>query len=187
MSHKLTDEQKIEVCKMYAEGCTTAEIARTIKESYSLILNINGQKAIVNSEWAKPFVKKFREDYIKRVKDVPVSNKRLRLDDLQYVRDKLIDQIKSNKCDTKIKKDELRKDTRSLCEVIASCRDEIEKKLNVIPGLGIIGDFEDKSDEQLISERDELIRQAEKSLAGRPGTVDSDSEGASGAGQAEPS
>lgn len=181
----LSDEQRVEVYKLHAEGLINSEIVKYLADAYGVSITAPSIFKILHTETAKVQIKRFREDYIKRVKDVPMANKRIRLDDLQIIRDKLMKQIKGNPCETKAQRDEFRRDSRSLSEIVNSSRDEMEKKVNLVPGFGVIGDFEDKTDEQLIAERDELVRQAEKSLASRVTAIDIDPEGASGPDQTE--
>lgn len=183
---KLTDEQRLLVCRLSAEGHTNTEIVSYIKENWGIDFTSNGVVTVLETKRYQIHIRGYREAYLKRVKDVPLANKRLRLDDLQFLREKLFKALKANNLETKAQRDEFRNLSRSLSEVIASCREEMEKKPNLIPGFGLVGDLSDKTDDQLIGERDEILKGAARALNRGTSGVDSDPEGTGGADQEEP-
>lgn len=182
---KLTDEQRLIVCRLHAEGSTPTEIQRYIADEWKITFTLPGISNITGSKRYQVHIKTFKEAYLKRIKDVPLANKRIRLDDLQYARDKIIKCMKSNPCENKAQRDEFMRLNRSLNEVIASSREEMEKKPNLIPGLGLVGDFSDKSDEELSNERDEILKNAERTLNRRAPGADGNPERAIGENQEE--
>lgn len=184
---KLTDEQRLMVCRLSAEGRTPTEVVAYIKEEWKISFTTTGIQTILKTKRYQVPLKQYRENYLKRIKDVPIANKRLRLDDLQFLREKYMKALRANPCETRAQRDEFRALSRSLNEVIISSREEMEKKPNLIPGFGLVGDLSDKSDEELIGERDEILKQTERLIHGRTPGVNGDSEGAGTTDQEEPS
>lgn len=176
---KITDEQKIILYRMHAEGIGDTEIAKWIKDNWDISYSSHSVHKTVRTERAAPYVKRFKEDYLKKVKDVPIANKRIRIDDLETVRIKLMKLLKDNPCETKAQKEEFRFLVRSLNDTVINAREEMEKKPFVQLG---IGDFSDKSDDELIAERNEILKQAERLVTGRVIEVDSTPKGTEGQG-----
>jgi len=173
---KFNEEQRILVCKMYAEGMGGTEISRFIKSEWGIDYKPTSVKELAEREKNKPIVKKFRDEWMARVRDVPIANKRVRVEDLEYVRLRVMDLIRSNECENKTQKEEFRNLVKTLNEIIVNAREEMEKKPFLMVGLG---DFGDKTDDELIAERDEILRQAERLTQRKPITIDSVTEGTS--------
>lgn len=181
---KLNDEQRIATYKMYAENITPLEISKWIKENWSIEYQADSVSHLVKTERAQPFLKRFKEDYLNRVKEVPIANKRIRVDDLEIVRLRLMRLIKDNPLETKAQKEEFRFLVRSLNDTVTNAREEMEKKPFINLGLG---DFSDKSDDQLIEERNELLKQAERLVSGPVIEISGTPEGTENPNQVEPS
>lgn len=174
---KINDEQRLTILRMCGEGMKLREISKYAKEEWNIDYSISAIHQMAKAKRHQPHLKKFRDDYLKRIKDVPIANKRTRIDDLEKVRVKIMNLIDENKCETKAQKDEFRNFTRTLNDVIINAREEMEKKPQLISGLGLVGDFSDKSDDDLIRERDEILKQADRLIAGRTPENSGDSEG----------
>ncbi len=96
MERKLSDEQRILVFKMYAEGVMPTEMSKWIKENWAIDYQPDSIASVVRTDRAQPYLKKFKEQYLARVKEVPIANKRIRVDDLELVRLKTIKLLKEN-------------------------------------------------------------------------------------------
>lgn len=181
---KLNEQQKEAVYRMYGEYIMPTEIAHFIKSDWQIDYQPASVTALVHTDKARPFINKAREEYLKRVKEVPIANKRIRIEDLEYVRLKLMKLIKDNSVDSKGAKEEFRHQVKTLNEIILNAREEMEKKPFLTIGLG---DFSDKSDEELIAERDEILKQAERLVKGPVIEIDSSPTGIENQSQGEPS
>lgn len=176
MAKKLTDEQTHIILKQMAEGSTPTECVKFIKDTWQIEISSSALSQSYQAKKYESFVKKCKDDYLKKIKDIPIANKRIRVDDLEKVRLKLMKVIEENKCQTKSEKEEFRQMVRTLNDIIINAREEMEKKPNLVPVMGI-GDFSDKSDDALIAERDELIKQAERFISGGTSEASSAPEG----------
>jgi hypothetical protein len=108
-----------------------------------------------------------RNKYLVKLKDVAISNKRIRIDDLQYLRDRFIHQIKNLKDDDVEQIREFRYMAKGLSEILSQAQDEIEGKgINIHLNMLDMGDMDDKSDAELISRRQELLAKAERAISG---------------------
>lgn len=173
---KLSDDQRHIALRMYAEGIGPSDISKYIKSEWSIDYTPEGVSSLVKSKVHEPFLNRCREDYLKKIKDVPIANKRIRIDDLEKVRNKVMKALEENKCATKTEREEFRQLVRTLNDIIINAREEMEKKPNLVPVMGL-GDFSDKSDDDLIAERDELLKQAERLVAGGADKVSGSFEG----------
>lgn len=176
---KLSDDQRHIALRMYAEGIGPSDISKYIKSEWSIDYTPEGVSSLVKSKVHEPFLNKCRDEYLKKIKDVPIANKRIRIDDLEKVRNKVMKALEENKCATKTEREEFRQLVRTLNDIIINAREEMEKKPNLVPIIGL-GDFSDKSDDDLIAERDELIKQAERLVSTGANETGSSLEGIEG-------
>lgn len=115
-------------------------------------------------------IQQYRNKYLNKVKDIALFHKRIRLDDLQKLRDRFISQIKELDDTKEEERREFRYMAKGLTEILSVAREEIEGKGMTFNQLNLIGDFDGKSDDELISRRDELLRKAERAIGiGGPG------------------
>lgn len=177
MERKLNDEQRLLVFKMYAEGIGAPEMSKWIKENWDIVYQPDSIYSVVRTERAQPYLKKFKEQYLARVKEVPIANKRIRVDDLELIRLKTVKLLKENPCETKAQREEFRFMVRTLNDTISNAREEMEKKPFINLGLG---DFTDKTDDELIAERNELLKNAERLVRGTIIEASSSPEGTPG-------
>jgi hypothetical protein len=102
----------------------------------------------ISEKW-KPLIEKYREEYNKGVMDVPIANKRKRLDELQDIYDKQKERGKL-------------KDAQS---VLSDARSEMEEKRGDVSfHLTQINhtEFHDMSDEDLLNEKAKALEQLSK-------------------------
>lgn len=170
---KLSDDQRVNVFRMYAEGVGPQEISKFIKENWGITYQPDSVSSVVKTERAKPYLKQFKEEYLNRVKEVPIANKRIRVDDLEKVRVKLMKLLNENTCETKAQREEFRFLCRTLNDTIINAREEMEKKPFINLGLG---DFSDKSDDELIAERNDILKKVGRLIPGSVIEVDSSTE-----------
>lgn len=174
---KLNDEQRLICVRMYAEGVSLNNICSYLKTEWNIDFTDNGMYGVVRAKKYELHLKRFKEEYFKRIKDVPIANKRIRIDDLESIRKKIVKVLDDNPCETKNQREEFRYMVRTLNDTIINAREEMEKKPNLIAGLGIVGDLGEKSDDELIAERDEILAQARRIIPRAASEGSRDSEG----------
>jgi anaerobic glycerol-3-phosphate dehydrogenase len=184
-ARKLNPHQQLTVVRFHAENKPIADIVSYIREEWGIDYTAKSVVRLSGRNKFQKDYKKFREDFLRKVKDVPIANKRVRIDDLEKVRLKTMEFIKLNDGSTKEKREEFRYLVRTLNDIIINAREEMEKKPFLIAG--ILGEYSDKTDEELIAERDEILRQAERLITGPVIEIDNTSDGVTGEGEGEPS
>ena len=150
---KLTEAQRLIAVRMAAEFMSFSEVTVEIKRLFNIEVDPTSIRDIVHTNKWKPHYQKFRNEFLSKVKEIPIANKRIRLDDLEMMRGKLVEQIKSS--GSKIHQGRC---FRRLGEVLSLAREEVERRPQLIAGLQI-GDFSDQSDEELIARRDRLLKE----------------------------
>ena len=161
---KLDNDQRHVVLRMYAEGNTLGVIQQHLIEEYKITLGRNSIYATCHSKVNEKFIKSYRETYLAKVKEVPIANKRIRVDDLEKVRMKLIELMEKNPCETKSHKLEYVSLSGELRRITDCAREEMERKPNLITTT--IMNMNEVSDGELHSRKDELVRKAQRIIGG---------------------
>lgn len=154
---RISEDKILTVLKMHAEGWKGADICATTELSYQTV------HGLIVEPSNKPFIDDFRRGYMARVMDVPIANKRIRLDDLETCRVKLLDEL------SKVGEGEISKMAnviRRIVEVLERAQNEMEQRpiylAQIVSGYNEFGRL---SDEQLYEKREQLLRLAQRSLA----------------------
>lgn len=165
------------VLQAYAEGHSFLPIAKILKEKFDITMTRQGVRSVVNTESNQPHILNFRQAYLSRVKDVPIANKRVRIDDLEKIRNKLWAMVEAVGVPSTANK---RREVSLLMNRIALtadlAREEMEKKPQLIAQAISYGGIGDKSDGELHRRKAELLREAERTLGGQAGRAGTDSE-----------
>lgn len=184
VSDRLTRDERIQIYKLSGEGYSTKEISRMFNggREGAAKIRIPGVEKILAMPEAHKFVAKFRIDFLKSIEQIPISNKAVRLDDLERIRQRLMHIITN--CHLNRGEKEVSKFlvcARRLIEITDLARNEMEQRPGVSIGIGLgQGDLHDLTDEQLKAKRDELIRRASKAINSAADGVDEISEGDEG-------
>jgi seryl-tRNA synthetase len=153
---KLSTDQRMVVLRMHAEGNGFEAIRKEVKEKWSISIQPKAlQDTCAAKKW-QPYVKAFRDEYLAKVKSVPIANKRIRIDDLERERKRIIGLIERNPRKTKSDITQHLQLVAELRRIMDTAREEMEKKphlfQNVVVGMG------DMSDESLHRRKQELIK-----------------------------
>jgi len=131
-TRKLTPEGLQLTLRMYAEGLTTTEIVKYLEENKMPHPTRQAINDLVKSAIHQATINEFREAFMARVMDIPIANKRVRIDDLELMRKRLkksMEAFISTEGKVNIKKvSKYLSMAKRLKEIIDSARDEIEKK-----------------------------------------------------------
>ena len=180
---KLNDEQRMFVYRCFAEYMSSTDIKRLLMENYKIELNIDTIMTIGRANKAKAHIEKFREEYMQKIKSVPIANKRIRLDDLEKTRIKLAEMIEGNPLKTKSDKAEFLMCTRRLNETVCVAREEMERKPLMVQQMSF-SDYSSLTDEELQQRKRDIIEKEFRS--GRAGGAGETGAGVQGEDTIEP-
>ena len=90
---KLTREEQFEVCQQLAMYKNPAEVNEHLLRNFNKTLSSAAVYQYKRSKQWQPIIKKYRKQYNDAILDVPIANKRKRLDELQDI----YDEFKSKK------------------------------------------------------------------------------------------
>ena len=170
---KLNDEQRMFVYRCHAEYLMPLDIKRMLTENYGVVITTATIGTICRANKAKAHIEKFREEYMQKIKSVPIANKRIRLDDIEKTRVKLVELINSNPLKTKGDKAEFLMCSRRLNETVCVAREEMERKPLMVQQLSL-SDYSSLTDEELQQRKRDIIekefRQGRISGVGEAGT-----------------
>lgn len=159
-------EQYNDVLQMHGAFYKPSEIRTKIIERYGKDSYFNHPAHITNV-CDKPenrlMIQRFRNNYLKKIQNIPIMHKIVRLRHMQAIVDRLADEI-----ETKTDVDqEFRENAKSLRETLIAAKNEIEGAGVNFNQINVIGDMDEKSDDDLRAIRDELIKKARASLVER--------------------
>lgn len=175
------EARRLFVLKCHGEFIDFAEISRRcLKKEYTI--SVWEVEKICTEPSNRYTIQQYRNQYLNKVKSVALANKRVRLDDLDYLRSRFLEILKANDCGSYDSRAEFRSMSRALLEILGAARDEMEGKGITLLGVGIggglgMGDFDGKSDTELVARREELIAQAGRALIGRASGANDHPEG----------
>ena len=172
---KLTNDQRMLALRLYAEGISAVKIVKELKENHGVSVQLNSIYGTCRAKIHQPRIKEFRDKYLAEVRSVPIANKRIRMDDLERERVRLIKLIEKNKRTTRSDITQYLQLVAELRRISDIAREEMEKKphmfQNVVIGMG------DMSDEALHRRKKELLNRFNASTRGRTSGADTDSGG----------
>jgi len=189
---KLSDEEYALIYRLAGEGYAKREIMRKYNQ---LFRKDNNKKAgntaghpyittptierVLEQPEAQRHISKYRLEFLKNVKDIPVADKKVRLDDLENMRMRLRGILNSCHLERGDKNfNKFLTVTRRLIEILDMARNEMEPRNGINIGIGLgQGEMGELTDEQLQAERDELIRKANLVIKRGNSAVDEFTEG----------
>ena len=175
-TRKMTRDQRVLIYRLHAEGFSEDQIQEEMKVNQGIDIPGTTLHLAIAAKKARPYIEKFKEDYLAKVKAVPIANKRIRLDDLETTRLKLQKMIEKTPIETKQQRAELLMMMRRLNETICVARDEMENKPMMIQQVSV-SELRDFSDEALQKRKDELIGKELGTFKGRDFGIGADTEG----------
>lgn len=124
----LTEPQRLMVYRLYAEFKSPAKVRGLLASEYNINVSDQFIHQICKSTSGMPFVQKFRDEFLMRVKDVPIANKRVRLEELDKNRVELNDLRELPPTDTAEGRNERSMLMRRINETVCAAREEVEGK-----------------------------------------------------------
>lgn len=146
------------VLRAYAEGVPTKDICQLIQEKWDFTLTPASVSHMVKQESAQVYIKSFRDVYMSKVMEVPIANKRVRIDDYQKnleIINKNIERLMEKDENTKDEKIELARLVALSTSLKSEVREEMEKRPQMFQNVNI--SMSGMTDEQLHRRKQELI------------------------------
>src|SRR3990167_2723056 len=156
-AEKLNNEQRMFALRMHAEGFSDGDIVRKIKELYNISMCWQSIQQTRNAIKYQPYVKHFRESYLERIKEVPIANKRIRLDKLQRECEKIERIIADNPTKTARQRGAYFASVYLLRKLLAEAREETEKNSHIFQNV-VVNGLENMSDDAIEQRKADLIR-----------------------------
>lgn len=148
-SHKLSPQEQMAVAQRIAWFWRECEIVKFVREQCGKKISDNLLSRYKDSPKWRPVIEKFREDYLKMINEVPLANKRIRLEELQKMYNRAVK----------------KSDFQEARQVLRDFRDEMqEKKDGVSFNFTQIthNEFHKMTDEDLQREKVKTLEQLEK-------------------------
>ncbi|MCB9756980.1 MAG: hypothetical protein H6753_00995 [Candidatus Omnitrophica bacterium] len=160
---KLTHDQRMMALRMYGEGYRYSDIQRQLKVDFGISLHHESIRSTCDAKINKPFIDKFRAAYLSRISDVPIANKRIRIDDLEKVRGRILKAIEKNPLETQKQRNEFLAFSSRLVTVIQQAQSETERKPELMASFSV-NEFSTMSDEELRTAHAELLAKVRRSI-----------------------
>lgn len=181
LANSMTVDERQSIYRWAGEGYTLREICKMFNNQRGpqSRVRIPTIERILALPEAHASVARYQLEFLQTLKDLPISEKKVRLNDLEKLRQRLMYII--NNCHLERGKDQVGRFlsvAKRLIEVLDIARNELEPRPGVAIGIGLNqGEMGGLTDEQLRNDRDDLLRQVRNSLKRESSEVDEDPEG----------
>lgn len=169
---KVSMDEKEDVLRCFGEFMSFEEIKWHVvltQGEKSVLNDIDMIERLCRNPNSRLTIAHYRGKYLRKLEEEPIFHKKVRLVDLGKMRDRYLKQIALLRDDDKYEREEFRYAARGLAEILSRAQDEVEGKgMHINVGMGIfdMGDLDGKSDDELISRREELLAKAARAIGG---------------------
>jgi len=144
----LTDEHKAKIAFLLATYASPADIKRYFDKELGVKINYGAIGSIRDSEKWGVVVKQLRKEWLSKVAEVPISNKRYRLEKYQKMLDKSLDDD----------------DIKTATTILRNAKDEVENKdMRQGHNFYSLTYFNELSDSDLMKKREEILKRLKNS------------------------
>lgn len=190
-SDRLTRDERMKIYQWSGEGYSAREICKMYnkaRDTGTPSIRIPGVEKILCLPEAHKFVSQFRLAFLKDIKQIPISEKKVRLDDLEKLRQRLMYIVNNLNLERSTKDiSKFLAVSKRAIEVIDTARNEMEQRPGLSIGINTGGDdLSELTDEQLQQQRSEILSRARHALNPRTPPVDEAGEADEGTGQTRP-
>ena len=175
------------IMRMYADFNSQKVIIAAVKETYNWDFSQPSLSGIVNGVQAQMWVKSFRDDFLSKLQEIPISNKKIRLMDYQ----ENLDVLNAVIADLKGKADKTAEEKMEIVRFIglstalkAEVREEMEKRPQLFQNVNV--NMNGMSDEQLQRRKQELLSRIRRADERGAFGAESDTIDAGAEAEAEP-
>ena len=160
-SANLTEPQRLMIYRLYAEFKSPKKVSLLTQEQFGILVNPAMIKSICSTLEAMVEVQKLRDEFLMKVKEVPIANKRVRLESLQKTINENEELRESVDTSTADGRGELSMIQRRNNETLCVAREEIEGKPLIMQQFNF-SQYSSWSDEELQKRKEKLISKARK-------------------------
>ena len=149
----LSENHKIKICQLLACFSPLVEIKKYMHREYAINLNMQVVKSLRDTRKWQPIIARFRKDWLQEVNNVPLANRRVRLEYYQEIFEKSMEKNKFSVAMSALNSAREEMDERKLGstqytlnyisqmsdEELLKKKDEIIKRIKRMPRFGITG------------------------------------------------
>ena len=157
----LTEPQRLLVYRLWAEFKSPAKVSSWLQQETGVSLSPSSIKSICSNPEAMMLVQKFRDEFLMKVKEVPIANKRIRLEELESNRLEINEMKELVDIDKSSGRGEKLMMQRRMNETVCAAREEIEGKPLIMQQFNF-SQYSSLSDEELQKRKEELLVKAKK-------------------------
>lgn len=155
----LTEEHKMFMFQSYGHGVALGNIKERLVAKFKIDVTEDTINNLCTQEDNRVYVDRYQQEYMARTKDVPLANKRVRLDEYQMMRDRLVEIAHDLDASTKSGRQEILMVFKRLNELLCAAREEMEGKPSHQNFINIT-ELSNLSDEELQRRKEVLIAKA---------------------------
>lgn len=179
IENRLTRDERMYLYRLAGEGYTPREISNTfnLAKFGKARIRVPGVQKILELPEAYRYVAKFRTEFLKNIREIPIAEKKVRLDDMEKLRQRLMHIIinchleKGQRGAKEVAR--FIQATKCLKDILELARGEMENRPELAKDLNKKEEeLSDFTDEQLKEQREELIRKAQRIVDGGAIKVD---------------
>jgi len=170
VAQTLTRDWRLQIYKLIGEGYKPIEVVRAINKSMkdqkiAGSIRMPGLERILALPEASNWISKYQMKFLEKVKTIPIAEKKVRMDDLEMIRNRLLHLLST----LKPGQGEFSKFmavVRRTLDVLQLARDEMEQRPNLSIGIGVGdgGELSGIKDKAIQQEYRELLNKASKAL-----------------------
>ena len=165
-----TEIERLLIYRLWAEFKSPAVVQTKFNEEMKKEISV----AVISNMCRRPeamiYINKFRDEFLMKVKEVPIANKRVRMEELQKTIDENADLRIRVDLDKPDGRQELSMIQRRNNETLCVAREEIEGKALVMQQFNF-SQYSGMTDEELQKRKDELIEKAVKARSAEMGQI----------------
>ena len=174
----LSENHKIKICQLLACFSPLVEIKKYMHREYAINLNMQVVKSLRDTRKWQPIIARFRKDWLQEVNNVPLANRRVRLEYYQDIFEKCMEKNKFANAMSALNSAREEMDERKLGstqytlnyisqmsdEELLKKKDEIIKRIKRMPRFGITG--KESSQKPIDVDADEIVDTIEPTECG---------------------
>lgn len=175
----LSRDERMLIYKMSGEGYSLRDIHKSINSYSQTRFTLTTIQKALDDPHSNKYIAKFRDEFLKEIKHIPITDKSTRLKELESLRQRIsmiVNGCHFDRGEAQINK--FFRAQRALLDILDMARNEMEPRNGIGIGININnGEMSELTDEELKNQRDQLLKKAGKSFKRRSSFVDEGSEG----------
>ena len=145
------------VYRLWAEWREPGRIVEYCQQEWGKEVSEELIRKVCRTRVGKLMVERFRMEFLQSVRDVPIANKRVRLDALEATRVKLQEMIEMLTTVNEGDRHDLLMCMRRMNETICVAREEMEARPTIVNQIGQVNQYSGLSDDEIMQRREKII------------------------------